>query len=396
MRLAIFGDYQLPLPPVCGGSVPNLVSVIIDQNEKVGKYNIDCYSCFDMSALEESKKYKYTKFVYSRDARFIRFLTNLAFKTKIPFVNIGDIPLPPTAKAYFRKQKYDAVYVAGYIRGLLDISRNTTAPIIYHHHVVTDIIHEKTINGLEIVDICSKLCFVSDFATGKAQTGSSEQNAKMCTFPNVVPGERNYLERKEENRLEIRTKYHIKADEKVVLFVGRMTPDKGCLELIKAFKNAEISNTKLLVLGGATYSSKKRTHYIDLCFEAAQSCPSIIFCGYVDYREIYKYYQASDISTLLSKCDEACGLVGLESIAAGLPLITTDRGGIKEYIPLDCKITVSDGEKMIQDIESALKKLCINEDLLKKMSNCTVYSKRLTDNSGYFDNFVSLIDECVR
>lgn len=126
MKIAIFNDYQLPLPATRGGSVPTLTNFLLDENEKHHDFDIDAYSCFEKSAVVSATKYKFTKFIFSKDARFVRFFTNLLFilksKLHIPF-NLSNIPLPRTAKKYLKKQTYDAIYINGYIRGVLPIAK---------------------------------------------------------------------------------------------------------------------------------------------------------------------------------------------------------------------------------------------------------------------------------
>ena len=116
MRIAIFNDYQLPIPAVKGGSVPMLTQFILDENEKNPRFEIDVYSCYDKLAEEKSKSYKHTHFIYSKDASKVRFKTNLLFtlknKLKIPF-DLSKIPMPKSAKKYFQAQSYDAVYING-------------------------------------------------------------------------------------------------------------------------------------------------------------------------------------------------------------------------------------------------------------------------------------------
>ena len=80
MRIAIFNDYQLPLPATQGGSVPTLTNFILDENEIYHDFDIDVYSCFEKTAVTVAQNYKYTKFIFSKDARFVRFFTNLLSK----------------------------------------------------------------------------------------------------------------------------------------------------------------------------------------------------------------------------------------------------------------------------------------------------------------------------
>lgn len=325
-KIAIFNDFQLPLPPTRGGSVPTLTQLLIDENENRKEFIFDVYSCFDKKAYELSQNYKYTNFYYVREANILRKLTNLLFKLNFRSL-VSNVPIPFSVWFKLRKEKYDLIYINGYIRGALSIIKaNPSVPCIVHHHVVTDIINEPTILGKEIVEKSSKLCFVSDYATRYAQKGNKSQNSKMMTFPNAIDITR-FQKNALAGRTYVRRKYNIKDDDKVVSFVGRLVETKGALELIRAFCKIKNDKIKLLIIGAATYSDYTQSPYINECVELSKNCPNIIFTGYVPYDLIPAYYEASDIGTLLSICEEACGLVGLEFLAAGKPIITTDRGG---------------------------------------------------------------------
>lgn len=403
MRIAIFNDYQLPLPAVKGGSVPSLINFILDQNEIEQKLDIDVYSCCNEAAETAAKEYKHTRFVYSKDAEKIRFRTNLKFVLKnrfrIPF-DLSMIPMPASAKKHFKKQKYDVVYISGYVRGalpIIEIAKQNGAKVIVHHHTVTDYLNEPTIKGAEIIEESDAVVFVSKFAADYARTGTPNQNKKLRVFENAIDTEKFAIENRAAAREEIRQKYGIESDDTVVLFVGRMVEVKGALELIRAVNalNHE-KKVKLLVVGGATYSSTKVSPYVQKCLDEARNNPNIIFTGYINYKDMPKYYVAADISTLISRCDEACGLVGIESMAAGLPVITTDRGGIGEYVIKDCKIVVGDGEDLVQRITSALEELCENPELRKTMGLCGVERAKVFSKKDYYLRFVELLENVVQ
>lgn len=395
-RIAIFNDFQRPIPPVKGGSVPNLINMLLLENEIKQKFDIDVYVCDDKKAREESKKYKHTRFIFVKDAGFIRFMTNVCFKLKLP-VDLSQIPLPLSAKRFYKKQKYDMVYIVAYVRGALPVIRISDAPCVYHHHTVTDILHNSTIKGKELADSVSRMYFVSDFARDFAKSGTEEENAKMYTFPNAIDTEKfERLDRKKA-RLEIREKYRIKENDTVILFVGRLVQYKGAIELIKAFKTADFSDdVKLMIVGGETYSSKKITPYVKQCFEEAKGNKNIILTGYVPYEDVPKYYCASDISTLISFVNDAAPLAGLESMAAGLPIITTDRGGIPDYVPNDAKITVCEGEDFTKRLKDALKTLKEDTDLRARMGKASKMQSEKFTKEVYYNTFAGIVEECAR
>lgn len=394
-KIAIFNDFQRPIPPVKGGSVPNLIDMLLLENEIQQKFDIDVYVCESKAAREKAKNYNYTNFVFVRDAGFIRFMTNMCFKLKLP-VDLSEIPFPLSVKKFYKSQKYDMVYIVGYIRGALPIIKISNAPCVYHHHVVTDILNEPTIKGKELVNSVSRLCFVSDFARDFAKTGTEEQNSKMQTFQNAVDTEKFERIDKTESRQEIREKYGIKKSDTVILFIGRLVRNKGALELIKAFNNAGFDGgVKLLISGGGTYYSKKVTPYIEECLKEAEKNSNIILTGYIPYDDIPKYYYASDISTLVSMCDEACGLVGIESMVAGLPVITTDRGGIPEYVPEKAKIVAKEGNQFTESLTDAVKLLVKDKQLRKSMGEYGKNASQKFNRKSYYNSFCNLAKEIM-
>lgn len=218
----------------------------------------------------------------------------------------------------------------------------------------------------------------------------------MDVFLNAIDISRFHLNNSEEIRKSVKSKYGIRKEDKVVLFVGRMVETKGALELIQAFNQCKFQDdVKLLVVGGETYDSNKVTGYVKSCLEEAKKNKNIIFTGYVPYSDISKYYIASNVAVLLSRCNEACGLVGLEAMAAGLPVITANRGGIGEYILEECKVVVPDDEYLIENIEKAIKKLIDDKNLCNKMGDAGMQRARMFDKVGYFIRFKEIMDEVI-
>ena len=250
--------------------------------------------------------------------------------------------------------------------------------------------------GEEIVDKVKNVVVVSRFAMEYARKGTEEQNDKMIVLPNAIDITSFQSQSRGLIRQEIRQKYGIGDNDIVILFVGRMVKGKGALELIQAAQLLQTNRKiKFLIVGGATYNSKKQTQYVNDCFNAAKGSSDIIFVGSVPYEDIPKYYMVSDISTMLSRCDEACGLVGLESMAAGLPVITTDRGGIPEYIPRECKIVVSDDRLMVENIAKAVDLLAEDTDRRKCMGEAgLVWIKKFSKNM-YYRRFTEMINKIL-
>ena len=72
----------------------------------------------------------------------------------------------------------------------------------------------------------------------------------------------NSLKLTVKNRLQIRRKFSIKEKDKVVLFVGRLSEEKGIDKLFKAVKLLN-NNVKILVVGSYLHGSKEKDKYVE-------------------------------------------------------------------------------------------------------------------------------------
>jgi UDP-glucose:(heptosyl)LPS alpha-1,3-glucosyltransferase len=129
-------------------------------------------------------------------------------------------------------------------------------------------------------------------------------------------------------RDEIRARYGIRSDDFVVLFVGMNFGPKGLGRLMEGF--AELRrrepgrSAKLLVVGRGpvpVFERKARDLGVggDVIFAGPQS------------QGIERYYSAADAFALLSEFD-TFGMVVLEAMAAGLPVVISDRMGVRDIV----------------------------------------------------------------
>lgn len=120
------------------------------------------------------------------------------------------------------------------------------------------------------------------------------------------------------SRERIRKKYNISKDEKVFLYVGRISPHKGIHLLIEAFKKAQqnIKKSRLIIVGKATFDS----YFNELKKIANQD---VIFAGFVEDKELPEYYAACDIYTTASRW-EGYDMPVVEAQACGKKVIAFD------------------------------------------------------------------------
>lgn len=113
-----------------------------------------------------------------------------------------------------------------------------------------------------------------------------------------------------------------------VLFVGRVIPRKGVPVLIRAVR---LLNThlpaQLVIAGGGSPPYIRRLKLL-----ARRLGVSVFFTGNIAHEEIHRLYQAADCFVCPSQRHESFGLVNVEAMASGLPVIASNIGGIREII----------------------------------------------------------------
>jgi D-inositol-3-phosphate glycosyltransferase len=117
----------------------------------------------------------------------------------------------------------------------------------------------------------------------------------------------------------------------IILFVGRIVPLKGIDKLLMAMPYLENGQRlKLLVIGGDEYCRDEMKRLRSLA-QSLQIHDSVSFLGLVKHEELPYFYSAADLCVLPSYY-ESFGLVALESLACGTPVVATKVGGLESVI----------------------------------------------------------------
>ncbi len=129
-------------------------------------------------------------------------------------------------------------------------------------------------------------------------------------------------------RSYIRDKYSLCQDDFVFGFAGRISADKGCTELLKAFKNISENSkkAKLLIIGPYEESGVDQQ-----LLNWAKNSPSVFFTGRIAKQDMKLYYSALDV-LVHPTYREGFGMVIQEAGALAVPTITTDIPGASEVM----------------------------------------------------------------
>ena len=119
--------------------------------------------------------------------------------------------------------------------------------------------------------------------------------------------------------------------DKILLFVGRIDPLKGVQQLLKAIPHLRTTTgLKLIVIGG----DEDSVHDIENLKKLASALnirDAVTFLGLVKHEELPYFYSAADVCIVPSYY-ESFGLVALESLACGTPVLATDVGDLSNII----------------------------------------------------------------
>jgi len=148
--------------------------------------------------------------------------------------------------------------------------------------------------------------------------------SKMCVIPNGVDVSKFSFS---FNYWDVRNRF-AQASERILLFVGRLVPEKGLDTLINALPMIFDGgvNVKLVVVG----EGPQKEVYQGMASDRGLR-EKVMFAGYVDDWTLRALYRVADVTVVPSKF-EPFGIVALEAMAAHCPLVTTSTGGLNEIV----------------------------------------------------------------
>ena len=117
-------------------------------------------------------------------------------------------------------------------------------------------------------------------------------------------------------------------DEKIIYYVGRLVHEKGVQILLDAVPRilAVYPQSKFIIAGQGPNEGYLKQKVIEM-----STTGQVYFTGYVDDHTRNCLYQCADVAVFPSLY-EPFGIVALEAMAAGAPVVVPDTGGISELV----------------------------------------------------------------
>jgi phosphatidyl-myo-inositol alpha-mannosyltransferase len=150
-----------------------------------------------------------------------------------------------------------------------------------------------------------------------------------------------------------------------VLFVGRLESRKGLIYLLKAYRSIkrDVPKSRLIVVGPGKRLRSKYEKWV-----TNNHLDDVVFVGYTSQEELPRYYQTADIFCAPATGRESFGIVLLEAMAMGKPIVATSIEGYR------CVLTsgvegILVRPKNDKEITKAILRLVANPTMRRKMGD---------------------------
>ena len=169
-------------------------------------------------------------------------------------------------------------------------------------------------------------------------------------------------------------------------FMGTLAPSKGIELLLNVFTKIDCKHTELFVAGSG------KLNYEEM-LKKRFSMPLIHFLGYVPPEH---FFPGIDVLIVPSLSNEALGCVVFESLAYGVPVIGSDRGGIPEMIQHGANGFLFDPHHPEQ-LETLINMVTMDGSLIGSMNEtCIKTAKPFLDVSEWTDKWEALYGKVAR
>lgn len=124
----------------------------------------------------------------------------------------------------------------------------------------------------------------------------------------------------------LRHRLHLKADDRVALFMGRLGREKNIETLIRALWHSRCTGAKLVICGDGPHRSELEALVQELALEGR-----VVFAGYLEGPDTVAAYHLAHVFAF-SSTTETQGLVVGEAMAAGLPVVAAEDRAVEDFV----------------------------------------------------------------
>lgn len=190
--------------------------------------------------------------------------------------------------------------------------------------------------------------------------------------------------------LRIYKKYRLPTDRPIVLYVGRVDPEKSISNVVTAFSGVlEAVPEALLVIVGDGTDRRRLTDLV----EALGIQQSVRFLGRVMPPDVMEIYRTAQVFATASET-ETQGIVLIEAAATALPLVAVDAGAVRELCQHKKNgILCHPGD--VEEMTDALVKILKNPDVRERYGKASLEIAKKHDLNRTLGRFVEIYEEAI-
>ncbi|MFZ5817806.1 MAG: glycosyltransferase family 4 protein [Bacillota bacterium] len=318
MRTLMICTEKLPVPPVRGGAIQTYIAAIAPQLAR--HYTLTVLGVRDPELPERESR---------EGVQYVR----------IPG---GSLPLYQEGVVEFLKRegkRFDLIHLFNRPKLVLPVRE-----VLPQSRIILSMHNEMFRPGKiepgeaeRAIDEVESIITVSDFIGRGIERRYPSVRGKWRTIYSGVDLERFapvWTPEAKRIRARLRAEHQLGSGP-VILFVGRLSPKKGADILIRSMEEVarRHPDAQLVLVGSKWYGEDQISDYVAYVRALAARAPvKVHTTGYVPADQVHHWFAAGDIFVCASQWEEPLARVHYEAMAAGLPIVTTARGGNPEVV----------------------------------------------------------------
>lgn len=379
---------ELPVPAVQGGAVETLLTHLIRENERQGRLELLCASIPNPDAAKQAEQFRHTKMLYVARPKGHRRYWPMVFIERCFGVAAPYDPWYQKVQLSLALEMPPPdliVAEGGNLTQCSAISRMFGRRRCLAH------LHGQTTCTPVMDDIYGGVLALSEFIREDYLKTSALDRRYAYILHNCVdtdifhPGEPSPA---------LRADLGFAPEDFVVLFCGRLEPDKGIHKLLEALGAVENPRIKLLIVGSPFFGRTQQSSFLRKLEQQARGLEGRVqFTGYIPNEALPAYYHLADVVCVPTLVEEAAGLVAVEAMACGRPVLATRSGGMPEYLAGSQAVLVDRGPDIVGQLAWALQMLYEHPNLCREMGAAGAQRARDFSVAAFYEHFVRIVDE---
>ena len=390
-RVLLVPPPDLPVPAVQGGAVETLLTHLIRENEKHGQLDLLCASVPDDAARRAAEGLQHTKMLYIARPHGHRRYWPMVFVERCLGIAAPYDPWYQKVQLSLALEPPGPdliVAEGGNLTQCSAISRMFGRRRCLAH------LHGQTTCSPVMDTIYGGILALSQFIRDDYLKTSTLDPQRAYIWYNCVDSQRF---RPGPPPLALRTRLGFGARDFVVLFCGRLDPDKGIHKLMEALALLPVPQIKLLIVGSPFFGRTQQSSFLRKLEQQARALGNRVqFTGYIPNEDLPDYYRLADLVCVPTLVEEAAGLVAVEAMACGRPVLATRSGGMPEYLEGSQAVLVERSENIADQLAWSIRMLYEHPALCAEMG--AAGAKRAQDFSveRYYTDFVRIVQEVLQ